>query len=385
MPGGKRKRGREVAGVAREVLVIGGGITGVQAALDLADAGAKAILVEKMPSVGGKMAALDKNFPTLDCSICIEGPKLSEAGSHPNIEILAGAEVVGVEGEAGDFTVRISQKPRFVGSECTRCGECALACPVVLPNEFDASMAARKAIYTPFPQSVPGAFAIDIDHCLNTPPIYLPCARCMDACKPKVISFDDFRPKEITRKVAAIILATGYELFDAGRLPRYGYGSHPDILTALEFERLLTSVGPSGGEIVRPSDGSHPRSIVFVLCVGSRDVRYNRYCSRFCCMSSIKEAYQARDHGVEDVKLLYMDLRAYGKGFDAFRERAEREGVQFVRGRPDAIGPAGNGALTVRYEDTRTGKIQGMETDMVVLATGVEPNRELPHLAGLLG
>lgn len=371
--------------MVRDILIIGGGIAGVQAALDLADAGAKAVIVEKTPSVGGKMAALDKNFPTLDCSICIEGPKLSEAGSHPNIEILANSEVVKVEGEAGNFTVHIRQRPRFVGSECTRCGECATACPVILPNEFDSSMAARKAIYTPFPQSVPGAYAIDIAHCLNRPPAYLPCSRCMDACKPKVISFDDFKPKEFTRNVASIILSTGYELFDAKRMPHYGYGSHPDIMTAMEFERLLTSAGPSGGEIVKPSDGTHPHSAVFVLCVGSRDVRYNKYCSRFCCMYTIKEAYQAHDHGVKDVKILYMDIRAYGKGFDGFKERAESEGIQFVRGRPAKIEPSKGNRLTIRYENTRTGKLERLETDMVVLATGVEPNRELPGLASILG
>ena len=371
--------------MVREILIIGGGIAGVQAALDLAEAGAKAIIVEKSPSIGGKMAALDKNFPTLDCSICIEGPKLSEAGSAPNIEILTNAEITKVEGEPGNFTVHIRQKPRFVGTECTRCGECSNVCPIILPNEFDSNMAARKAIYTPFPQSVPGAYMIDIEHCLNKPPIYLPCSRCMDACKPKVISFDDYKPKEIIRKVGAIILSSGFDLIDPHVLPQYGYGKHPDIMTAMEFERLLTSAGPSGGEIVKPSDGTHPHTVVFVLCVGSRDVRVQKYCSRFCCMYSIKEAYQTHDHGVPDVKILYMDMRAYGKGFDAFKQRAESEGIEFIRGRAAYIEPLKEkNKLVIHYENTRTGKIEHLESDMVVLSTGVQPNKELQELAKIL-
>ncbi len=366
------------------VVVIGGGIAGVQAALDLAEAGARVVLVEKGPSIGGKMAALDKNFPTLDCSVCIEAPKLSEVGEHPNIEVLNNAEVVKVEGEVGDFTVTVRQRAGFVTSECTRCGECEPVCPVVLPNEFDAAMASRKAVYTPFPQAVPGAYVVDIEHCLNEPPNYWPCHRCAEACPPRCIDFSMPLEKHLTRQAGAVIVAPGFDTFDASLLREYGYGTHPDILTALEFERLLTSAGPTGGEIIRPSDRKHPQSALIVLCVGSRDRRFHRYCSRFCCMYSIKHAFQALDHGVKDVTVLYMDVRAYGKGFDAFWDRTELEGAKFVRGRPSSIAPDGR-KLAVRFEDTKTGRIQTKRVDMVVLATAARPPEGLAGLAETLG
>ncbi len=366
------------------VVVIGGGIAGVQAALDLAEAGARVVLVEKGPSIGGKMAALDKNFPTLDCSVCIEAPKLSEVGEHPNIEILTNAEVVSLEGEAGNFTVTVRQKAGFVTTECTRCGECEVVCPVPQPNEFDAAMATRKAVYTPFPQAIPGAYVIDIDHCLNQPPNYWPCHRCAEVCPPRCIDFSMPAEKTIERQAGAVIVSAGFDSIDASLVHEYGYGSDPDILTALEFERLLTSAGPTGGEIVRPSDGEHPHSILFVLCVGSRDQRFHRYCSRFCCMYSIKHAFQALDHGVKDVTVLYMDVRAYGKGFDAFWKRTEAEGARFIRGRPSRITPNGQG-LTVRFEETAEGRIREQNVDMVVLATAVQAPQGLAELGQTLG
>jgi len=323
--------------VSDSILVIGGGIAGIQASLDLAEAGARVILVEKGATIGGKMAVLDKNFPTLDCSICIEAPKMSAANLHPNIEILALSEVVGLEGGPGDFTVQIRQKSRFVTDECTRCDDCVTACPVVLPNEYDSGMAARKAIYTPIPQAVPGPYLIDIEHCLNDPPNYLPCNHCTTACLPGCIDFLMPQEQSLTREVGSVVVAIGYDMLDPREMREYGFGSHPDILTALEFERLVNSAGPTGGEIIRPSDGRHPESILFVLCVGSRDRRFLRYCSRFCCMYSIKHAYQAIDHGVSDVTVLYMDVRAYGKGFDGFWTRTTEAGAKFVRGRPSRI------------------------------------------------
>jgi len=367
-----------------QVLVIGGGIAGVQTALDLADAGARVILVERSPAIGGKMAALDKNFPTLDCSICIEAPKLSEVEQHPNIELLSNATVSKVEGSAGDFTVQISQKARFVSSECTRCGECVPACPVLLSNEFDVGMASRKAIYTPFSQAVPGAYVLDIEHCLNEPPNYMACSRCYDVCPPKAINYSMPLISTIERKVVSIVVTTGFELIDPLLVSEYGYGQHPDVLTSMEFERLLTSVGPTGGEIMRPSNGRHPHNILFVLCVGSRDERHERYCSRFCCMYSIKHAYQSIDHGVKDVTVLSMDLRAYGKGFDGFLERTKGEGAKFYRGRPSSVTPNGDG-LRVRYEDTVNGGVREEDFDMVVLATAVKPPEGLAELADVLG
>ncbi len=366
------------------VLIIGGGIAGVQAALDLAEAGARVVLVEKSASIGGKMAALDKNFPTLDCSVCIEAPKLSEVGEHPNIEVLNNAEVVALEGEAGDFTATIRQRAGFVTDECTRCGDCEPVCPVVMPNEFDADMASRKAVFTPFPQAIPGAYVVDIDHCLNEPPNYWPCNRCAEVCPPQCIDFSMPLESRLERKVASVIVSAGFDNIDPSLLGQYGYGSHPDILTAMEFERLLTSAGPSGGEIVRPSDGKHPKSVLFVLCVGSRDRRFYSYCSRFCCMYSIKEAFQALDHGVKEVTALYMDVRAYGKGFDAFWQRTEQEGAKFVRGKPTSITPDGR-KLAVRYENTKSGRIQTKRVDMVVLATAVRPPEGLAELGHTLG
>ncbi len=367
------------------VLVIGGGIAGIQAALDLAEAGARVTLVERQATIGGVMSVLDKNFPTLDCSICIEAPKMSEVDLHPNIEILALAQVENLEGQPGNFTVQIRQQARYVTDACTRCGACAEVCPVVLPNEYDSGMAARKAIYTPIPQSTPGAYLIDLAHCLNAPPNYMPCDHCLRACLPAAIDFRMPVEQRFTRQVGAVIVAIGYDMLDPRRIREYGYGSHPDILTAMEFERLINSAGPTGGEIVCPSNGAHPQDILFVLCVGSRDRRYYRYCSRFCCMYSIKHAYQALDHGVTGVDVLYMDVRAFGKGFDGFWQRTQSEGARFIRGRPARIQPGQAGKIEVRYEDTALGARRDAAYDMVVLANAVTPPEGLPDLAERLG
>lgn len=365
------------------VMVIGGGIAGIQAALDVANAGSRVILVERSPAIGGKMAALDKNFPTLDCSICIEAPKMSEVINNANVEVLTLAEIAKVEGQPGNFTVTLAQKPRFVTSECTRCDECVLVCPQILKNEFDVGMGVRKAIYTPFEQAEPGAYVIDIENCLNEPPNYLPCNRCLEACQPNCIDFN-MTEKTLTRNVASIIVSTGFDLLDATLLPEYGYGTHPDILTSMEFERLLQASGPSKGEIARPSDSSHPERLLFVLCVGSRDRRFCRYCSRICCMSSIKEALQAVDHGIKNVTVLYMDIRAYGKGFDEFYARSKSEGVRYIRGKPARITGDGK-TVRVRFENTDEARIQDETFDMVVLAPAIIPSRGLDKLVDTLG
>ena len=311
-------------------------------------------------------------------------PKLSEVGEHANIEVLSPAQVESVEGEAGSFRVGIRQQSRFVTDDCTRCDLCVDVCPQCVPNEFDSGMASRKAIYTPLPQAVPGPYVIDLDLCLNEPPNYFPCDRCTQACGPKCIDF--FMPREqlLTREVSTIIVTVGYDLIDPTVLGQYGYGKHPDVLTSMEFERMLAPMGPTGGEIVKPSTGKHPKNIFFVLCVGSRDRRFYRYCSRFCCMYSIKETYQAINHGVEDVSVLYMDVRAYGKGFDGFYDRTRAEGAKFIRGHPAEISPNGKG-LVVRYEDTDSGKLKKANADMVVLATAVRPPEGLEDLAAALG
>ena len=367
------------------VLVIGGGIAGIQASLDLAKAGARVVLVEREATIGGVMAVLDKNFPTLDCSICIEAPKMSEVDLHPNIEILSLAEVYEVAGNAGNFSVRIRQKARFVSDTCTRCGECTSECPVVLPNEYDSGMAVRKAIYTPIPQSVPGAYLVDILNCLNDPPNFIPCHHCTQACLPGAIDFMVPRETILDRQVGAIILAAGYDMMDPRDLGGYGYGTHPDILTALEFERLINSAGPTGGEIICPSNGEHPADLLLVLCVGSRDQHHFHHCSRFCCMYSIKHAYQAIDHGIQDVTVLYMDIRAHGKGFDSFWQRTKEEGVRFVHGRPACITADSNGRIRVVYEDIERAERLDREYGMVVLANAVTPPQGLGELADRLG
>jgi heterodisulfide reductase subunit A len=311
-------------------------------------------------------------------------PKLSEVGEHANIEVLCPAEVESVEGEAGSFRVSIREQLRFVTDDCTRCDLCVEVCPQCVPNEFDSGMASRKAIYTPMAQAVPEPYLIDMDLCLNEPPNYFPCDHCIQVCGPKCIDF--FMPSErtLTREVASIIVAQGYDHIHPALLRHYGYGKHPDVLTSMEFERMLTPMGPSGGEIVKPSTGKHPDNIFFVLCVGSRDRHFYRYCSRFCCMYSIKETYQALTHGVNDITVLYMDVRAYGKGFDAFFDRTREEGAKFVRGHPADISPNGKG-LIVRYENTDTSRLETAQADMVVLATAVRPPEGLEKLAEVLG
>ncbi len=366
------------------ILIIGGGIAGIQGALDAANAGAKVTLVEKSPTVGGKMAILDKNFPTLDCSICIESPKMSEVALNPNIELLTMAEVEGVEGKAGSFRVRIRQDPRYVTDACTRCGECVSVCPVIVKNEADYGMAARKAIYTPIEQSVPGAYAIDVRNCLNDPPNMLPCTRCTDVCGPNAIDFN-MGERLIERDAVSIVVATGFDLLDPSLMSEFGYGKHPDVLTSVELERLLQASGPSMGEIVRPSDGKHPEKVLFVLCAGSRDERLVKYCSRICCMYSIKEAYQLKDHGINEVDVAYMDIRAFGKGFDEFYDRTKASGVRFMRGRPAKVSPDGE-AIRVMFENTEEGAAK-VEQDygMVVLATAAIPSRGTAELANILG
>jgi heterodisulfide reductase subunit A len=367
------------------ILIIGGGIAGIQGALDAANAGAKVTLVEKSPTVGGKMSVLDKNFPTLDCSICIESPKMSEVALNPNIELLTMAQVQSIEGDAGNFRVSIRQDARYVTDACTRCGECVNVCPQIVKNEFDYGMAARRAIYTPIEQSVPGPYVIDAENCLNDPPNLLPCSRCTDVCGPNAIDFN-MKPKLVERDVVSVVVATGFDLLDPTLLNEFGYGKHPDILTSMELERLLQASGPSMGEIIRPSDWKHPERVLFVLCAGSRDERLVKYCSRICCMYSIKEAYQLKDHGIKEVDVAYMDIRAFGKGFDEFYDRTRASGVRFMRSRPAKVAPDGD-SIKVAFENTGDGggaKVV-QDYDMVVLATAAIPSRGTADLAKMLG
>ncbi|MCX7968337.1 MAG: CoB--CoM heterodisulfide reductase iron-sulfur subunit A family protein [Armatimonadetes bacterium] len=363
--------------VTKRALVIGGGIAGIQAALDLAEAGIPVTLVEKQPSIGGNMARLSETFPTLDCAQCILTPRMVEVKQHPNIELLTYSEVIDVSGYVGNFKVKILRKPRFVDENlCTGCGDCANACPVFVPNEFDRNLTWRKAVYLPFPQAVPQVYTIDAERCLNTPKMFpLVCERCYEVCAPKAINYDD-KPKIIEREVGTIILATGYELYPAEQVREYGYGKHPDILDGLEFERMLSASGPTGGEVHRPSDGKVPKEVVFIQCVGSRDPANGvPYCSKICCMYTAKHALLYK-RKVPDGRayVFYMDIRAGGKGYEEFIRRVmEEERVLYIRGRVAKIIPE-NGKLLVEGVDTLSGQRIEIAADMVVLAMAMVSN-----------
>jgi len=359
------------------MLVIGGGVCGIQAALDLADMGFRVYLVEKEASIGGHMAQLDKTFPTLDCSLCILAPKMVEASRHPNIILLTWSEVKKVQrtSNGSAFRVRILRKPRYVDEKkCTGCRLCVEKCPVKVQNEFEERLSLRKAIYIPFPQALPAVTVVDKEHCL-----YLTkgvCRICEKFCPSGALDFEQ-TPQEMEVGVGAIIVATGFEVFNARSKSEYGYGRYPNVITGLGLERLLSASGPTGGQLLRLSDGRIPSKIAFIQCVGSRDERTgNLNCSRVCCMYATKQAVLSKEHvqGV-DVALFYTDLRAYGKGFEELYRRAEKEfGIRFVRGLvSEVIEESETKSLVLRVEDTDTGELLEEEFDMVVLSTGLMP------------
>jgi heterodisulfide reductase subunit A len=367
--------------------VIGGGIAGVQAALDLANSKAHVYLVEKSPSLGGRMAQLDKTFPTNDCSMCILSPKLVEVQRHPNIDILTNSEVVECKGKAGKFKVKILKHARYVDEDkCTGCGTCAEKCPKKVPSEFEMDMTDRKAIYIPFPQSVPLYYTIDKENC-----IYFEkgkCRLCEKNCGPSAVNFDQ-DDEEQTINAGSIIVATGYDIYSPELMPEYNFDRYDDVISALEFERLMSASGPTEGRIFRPSDNKIPKSITFIQCAGSRDVNHNPYCSRVCCMYAIKEAMLAKEHESEIAKIniLYMDLRTFGKGFEEYYLRArDEEGVNFVRGRvSEVLRSEKDNDLVVRFEDTESGTFEEMETDLVILPSALVPSQATSHLAHVLG
>jgi heterodisulfide reductase subunit A len=369
------------------VLVVGGGIAGIQASLDLADRGLTVYLVEKSPSIGGRMAQLDKTFPTMDCSICILAPKMVECFRHPNIKLLTCSEVKTVSGSAGNFRVKVLQNPRFVDvDKCTGCGVCTEKCPVKVPSEFDMGMGMRRAIYTPFPQAVPRVAVIDKDHCLFLKKGV--CRVCEKFCQAHAINFDQ-KPEQITLNVSGIILATGLEIHDPASISEYGYKRYKNVLLSLEFERLINASGPTRGELLRPSDKKHPQKIVFIQCVGSRTQQNGLpYCSSVCCMYATKEAILVREHNPEcEVYILYMDLRVFGKRFQEFVSRARDEWkVKYVNGRPSAIlEDKETKDLLIRYQNVMDGKIQELRTDLVVLCPALLPRKDNKFLAKTFG
>jgi len=362
------------------VLVIGGGIAGIQASLDLADSGFKVYLLDESPCIGGTMAKLDKTFPTNDCSMCILAPKLVGAGRHPNIELLMYCELKEVEGSSGNFLVTVLKKARYVdGTKCNGCGMCALLCPIEVPNEFDMKIGARKAIYVPYPQAVPLKYTIDKDNCIE-------CGLCGDICRAEAINHKQ-EPEEVQIEVGAIIIATGFQGFNPSLKSGYGYGRYANVISSVEFERILSASGPYGGRILRPSDGKIPRRIAFIQCVGSRDAQIgNNYCSSACCMYAIKEAVIAKEHNPElQCTIFFMDMRAYGKEFDEYYNRAQKEhGVRFVRSRVHSIHELqGSENLIVRR--VKKDKPEDEEFDLVVLSVGMMPATRAEELSKTLG
>ncbi|TET16713.1 MAG: CoB--CoM heterodisulfide reductase iron-sulfur subunit A family protein [Dehalococcoidia bacterium] len=364
------------------VLVIGGGIGGIQAALDLAESGYYVYLIEKSPAIGGMMAQLDKTFPTNDCSMCILSPKLVACGRHLNISIITNAEVRYIKGEAGNFQVTLVKKARYIDiDECTGCGECAKHCPVRAANSFDEGLSNRAAIYVKYPQAVPRAYAIDRDKCIG-------CGLCEKVCLAKAVVYSD-REELQSINVGAIILSPGYGLPDAGLMYNYGYGKYPNVITSIEFERILSASGPYQGELSRPSNRDIPEKIAFIQCVGSRDSMHGKtYCSSVCCIYAIKEATVAKEHSPIplDIAIFFMDMRTFGKGFEAYYDRAMNEyGVRFIRCRPSMIEEVPETKnLRIKYE-TEDGKLIKEEFDLVVLSIGLEPPKEAEELANRLG
>jgi len=364
-------------------LVVGGGIAGIQTALDIADSGTKVYLVEREATIGGHMAKFDKTFPTLDCAACILTPKMVSVGQHDNIELMTWSEVEEVTGYVGNFKVKVRRKARYVDEEkCNGCGICQEKCPYKAPSEFDHALSKRKAIYMPFPQAVPKIPVIDKETC-----VYYKTGKCQ-ACK-KFCATDaiDFEQKDRIEEieVGAIVLTTGFQVFDASKMTPYGYGRLPEVYSALEFERMNSASGPTGGE-VRMKNGQKPKSVALVHCVGSRDRRFNEHCSRVCCMYSLKFAHLIKERTGAEVYNFYIDMRCFGKGYEQFYQRLLDEEVRFVRGRVASITDFAldeneKGKLVVRVEDTLLAETRRIPVDMVVLANGLEATADAPMVA----
>ena len=367
--------------LTKRVLIIGGGIAGIQSALDTASAGYETILLEREPSIGGRMAQLDKTFPTLDCSACILTPKMVDIAQNKNIKLLTYSELEEVSGFIGNFNVKIRKKARYVNEEkCTGCGVCYTKCPKKLASEFDLGIGIRKAIYVPFPQAVPNIPVIDKENCIYF--IKGKCKVCEKFCPANAIDFEQ-EDVLIEEKVGAIIVATGFDTFDPTVFQEYGYGRYKDVITSLQFERLINASGPTGGEVKRPSDGKHPKRVAFVQCVGSRDDTVERpYCSKVCCMYTAKHTILLKEHEPDSKSyVFYIDIRAPGKGYEEFVRRAQEEyGATYIRGKVAKIYERG-GKLVLKAEDTLIGKQVEIEVDLVVLAVGIEPKKDAKDLA----
>jgi len=359
--------------VKGEALVIGGGIAGITVALELANMGIKVHLVEKEPVIGGNMAKLTKVFPTLDDALSLLKPKMDAVWGHPNIDLLTYAEVQEVSGQAGNYRVRVRVRPRGVDvKKCTACDMCAKVCPVEVPDRFNEGLSTRKAIYLAYPEAIPPAYVIDFSACTM-------CGECEKVCPTKAINLKE-TDKTIDLNVGAIILALGYDLYDATKLENYGYGIYKDVVTMMALERMISKSGPTGGQL-KKADGGEVRRIALALCAGSRDKNHVPYCSRICCMYSVKLAHILKTALGLDVTVYYIDIRAAGKGYEDLYWKAQEAGVIFIRGRVAEIYKGKNGKLVVRAEDTLTSEVREEEYDMVALAVPIVPPRDLKELA----
>lgn len=387
--------------VNHATLVIGGGIAGIQASLEIANAGKLVYLVEQSGTIGGHMAMFDKTFPTLDCAACILTPKMVSVGQHDKIRLLTNSKVIAVNGKPGNYRVKIRQKARFVNIEsCIACSLCSEVCPVKVASEFDEGISLRKAIYMPFPQAVPNSYLVDADNCLYIQSKGEKCGVCVKKCPKECINLHE-SDKTIDIEVGNIIIATGYELLDIRKIEQYGYGIYPNVLTSLEFERLTNASGTTGGRIVTKSkrinkktqeeewyfspDGIPPRNVALIHCVGSRSKKYNRYCSRVCCMYSLKFAHLLKEK-IPNVNVyeFYIDMRAFGKGYEEFAERIRQEGTYIVRGHTASVSMK-DGELIVKGEDIFKDRLVEFKVDMVILAVGLVPAKGTEELSRILG
>jgi len=358
-----------------DALVIGGGIAGLQSALDLADQGFQVLLVERQPSIGGTMIALSKVFPTLDCASCITTPKMAAVAHHENITMFTYTEVESVRKEGDKFKVLVTRKPRYVDeSKCTGCRVCEFSCPVDLPHEFEGNLGARKAIYVPFGTAIPQKAVLDLEHCIL-------CGKCEKVCPAQAVDFLQ-EPEQVTVTARAIILATGFNLTPMGAKKEYHAEEYPNVINALQMERLLAPNGPYG-RVLRPSDGKIPNNIAYIQCAGSRDKSLGvPYCSRVCCMYAIKQAMLLSGAlPLADITIYYMDIRAFGKGYEQFFQTARAMGINFVKGKVARIEQMENGDLKLRVElMDETGAVSEPIHDLVVLSLGMVPGCDLQQI-----
>jgi len=371
------------------VLVVGGGIAGIQASLDIANGEHKVYLVEREPSIGGHMIQLDRTFPTLDCSECILTPKMADVGRHPFIELLAYSEVEEVSGSIGHFKVRVRKKARHIDeSKCIGCGVCEEKCPWKVDSEFEMGLAKRKTIYIPFAQAIPNLPTVDADHCAYIQSGGRKCGACIKFCEAGAITPETLLNQTdqiVEFEVGSIIVTTGYDVFDPSVMPRYGYGKYDNVITGLEFERITCAAGPTGGRIVL-KDGREPESVAIIHCVGSRDQNYHEYCSRVCCMYGLKYAHLIKEFTNAEVYEMYIDMRCFGEGYEEFYKRVSEEGVTFIRGKvakvtDRAITEEEKGKLIVLCADTVLGSLIRVPVDMVILCTALEAHSDAGQVA----